>query len=664
MPPTGPEPLKWQLGLAHLRRLGARGSGLTDAALPFGVPAALGPLADVLIFIGLTRAGLSLAPAHILSFAAGAALNYLLNVRRAVSAAGRGRDLALHGHLLAVSLLALFFRGGVLSLLTQTWGWPSQAAILFTVLTSVAITQWGYGFALSPALWNIGRDTRWRVPAWSVVGCALVLRLVYLVQMELLPEETYYWNYAQHLDIGYLDHPPMVAWLIHLGTTVFGDTGLGVRAGALCSALVASGFTYRLTRNLFGEASALVALVLMQVLPFLFLAGMLMTPDAPLTAAWAASLYFLERALLGGRTQSWWFAGISVGLGLLSKYTIGLLVPATFVFLLADAPSRRWLARWQPYGAMALALALFAPVIVWNAQHGWASFAFQTARRLADTPQFALHKLLASALVLLTPTGVLTLAVAACGRTPVAQDVKTAAELRRRWRFILAAVLVPLAVFVIFSLRHEVKLDWTGALWVGAVPALAFCVVSYSRELGLRAAIHAAWMPTIVVLLALYAAGLHYLVLGLPRLGYSEHVELVPVVWRDLGRQVARAADGIRKETGRDPLVVGMDRYMLASELAFYTRHDRPSVRETASRNLFGLDALMYEQWFPPDREQGQTLLLVGWNPEDLSGPGIARRVARLGPLQQGTLLRDGTFVRHYYYRGAYGFSDQAAPER
>ena len=71
--------------------------------------------------------------------------------------------------------------------------------------------------------------------------------------------------------------------------------------------------SYRLTRNLFGEASAVVALVLMQVLPFFFLAGLLMTPDAPLTAAWSATLYFLERALIAGQARAWLFAGISIG---------------------------------------------------------------------------------------------------------------------------------------------------------------------------------------------------------------------------------------------------------------------------------------------------------------------------------------------------------------
>ena len=59
----------------------------------------------------------------------------------------------------------------------------------------------------------------------------------------LYPEEAYYWNYAQHLDLGYLDHPPMVAWLIHLGTTVFGNTERGCGWRRSCS-LVTSVFVF------------------------------------------------------------------------------------------------------------------------------------------------------------------------------------------------------------------------------------------------------------------------------------------------------------------------------------------------------------------------------------------------------------------------------------
>src|ERR1700689_4841475 len=73
----------------------------------------------------------------------------------------------------------------------------------------------------------------WRRGAIAVVALAVVLRLIYAWRVEPRPEEAYYWNYAQHLDIGYLDHPSMVGWLVAAGTAVLGDTEFGVRIGGL-----------------------------------------------------------------------------------------------------------------------------------------------------------------------------------------------------------------------------------------------------------------------------------------------------------------------------------------------------------------------------------------------------------------------------------------------
>jgi len=482
----------------------------------------------------------------------------------------------------------------------------------------------------------------------------VLLRLIYCSQVELLPEESYYWNYSRHLDIGYLDHPPMVAWLIRLGTAVFGDSEFGVRIGAVCCGAVASFFVYRLTRNLFDEASALVALVLMQVLPYFFFSGIMMTPDAPLTAAWAALLYYLERALIADRARAWWCAGLCLGLGLLSKYTIALCVPAALIFMLWDAQSRHWLRHWLPYAAGALALVIFSPVIFWNATHAWASFTFQTSRRLAEAPRFALHKLILSALVLLTPAGVLSLGATLWGK--LAAD--TVIEARRRRRFLQLLILVPLTVFFAFSLRHEVKVDWTGTLWIAAVPALAFAIAS-ARETaakGVQRWAHAAWTPTLILLLLIYGATLHYFVLGLPGVGYAGHMELVPVGWRGMGEQLTVVEDDIRDKIGAEPLVVGLDRYEIASQLAFYAPDRARSVRQTSSDTLFGGVGLMYRWWFPAKVAEGRTMLLVAWNAQDLTGEGVKSRVKRLDPIREGVLTRDGRMIRRYYYRVAYDY--------
>jgi dolichol-phosphate mannosyltransferase len=620
-----------------------------------------------------------LQSSHIVSFAVATALNYLLKVRSMIVAAGRTPDWRLHAGLLAVSLMALFLRGGVLGLLSLDWGWPAQASIVVAVIAGWAVTMPGYAAALSP---DEARAPR-RALAIGFVAYALALRLVYQGSVELLPEETYYWNYSRHLDIGYLDHPPMVAWLIRAGTAVFGQSQFGVRAGALCCGVITSVYVFRLTRNLFDEAAALAALVLAQVLPYFFFSGLLMTPDAPLAAAWAASLYYLERALVAGRSEAWWRAGLSLGIGAISKYSIGLLAPVILAFTLWDRPSRRWWRRWEPYVAALLALAIFSPVIIWNAQHEWASFAFQTSRRLAEAPRFALHKLIASALILITPIGVLAVAAAWMrGNADGNPKGNTGSNLKgntggnaggntggnaggnaaRGRLFINIAVLVPLAVFALFSLRHEVKLDWTGAPWIAALPIIAAGMVSTGAASGLRAWIRAAWSPTLVTMLLLYGAGLHYLVLGLPGLGYGKHIELVPVAWHDLSRRIAAAAAAIRTETGSDPLIVGMDRYAIASELAFYGTQASRSALQTSSVHLFGGIGLMYERWTPPELQEGRTLLLVAWEAAELSGKEIESHAERWGPVVDDVLLRDGQVVRHYCHRVAYNYRAMPRP--
>jgi dolichol-phosphate mannosyltransferase len=621
------------------------------------IATAIAPLIDVLFFDLSIAAGASLQASHMAAFAIAIILNYLLKLRSTVVVAGRSRDFALLVRLLIVALLALFLRGGVLGLLTQSWGWPAQLAIVPAVAAGLAVTMPGVSHAVT---WTRGGSP---VPALAMylIAYAFALRLVYLGSAELLPEEAYYWNYSRHLDIGYLDHPPMVAWLIKLGTAIFGPSEFGVRIGAVACTVLTSIFTYRLSRNLFGQASALGAVLLAQSLPFFFLSGMLMTPDSPLTAAWAACLYFLERALAAEQPKAWRGVGVSVGLGLISKYSIGLLAPVTLLCLLRSPESRRWWRRPQPYGAVLLALAIFSPVIIWNAQHEWASFTFQTSRRLAEAPRFALHRLIVSALILITPTGLLAVAAASWRGTPPRSGEDAGLAAARGWLLIRAAIFVPLAVFAVFSLRHDVKLDWTGAPWTAALPVMAVGMAAGPEDLaGIRAWVRAAWAPTLVTLMLIYGAGLHYLVLGLPGIGYGKHIELVPVGWREMSRQITEVTAAIRRETGAAPLIVGMDRYAVASELAFYAAAQRAPAVNLSSQHLFGGLGLMYERWIPAESQDGRTLLLVALDRSDLEGKEIASHVERLGPITEAALTKDGRIVRHYYYRVGYRYSHAA----
>ena len=594
----------------------------------------LAPLLDILAFCAFVSAGLSLRASNAYAFAIGYALSLLLRWPALRASQDRAAAWRIVLRSTVVGFMALVLRAGVLTLLVQRCGWAPQICIFIAASLGLAVTA-----------------PRWRNTAVALIVYAFVLRLIYAGSIEMLPEETYYWNYSRHLDFGYLDHPPMVAWLIRAATAVFGQTEFGVRAGALLCGAITSIFVYKLTRNLFGAATALAALLLVQALPFFFLSGLLMTPDAPLVAAWAASLYFLERVLIGNQSRAWWFAGICLGFGMISKYTIALLGPVAAAFMVWDPQSRRWWSRSEPYVGAVLALVIFSPVIIWNAQHDWASFAFQTSRRLTETPQFALHKLIGSIIVLITPTGLLAVIAALLGQhagngTP---------DAARRRRLFNLAILVPVSVFALFSLRHEVKLDWTGAPWTAALPAMAYIMANQDLRGRFARWIRAAWMPTVVVMLLVYGAGLHYLVLGLPGVGYDKHIEAIPVGWRDLSKHIIETAKACG-ETGTEPLIVGMDRYAIASELSFYGGAHTAAGLQTANSHLFGGMGLMYGLWLPPESQNGRNLLLVAWSPGELDDQFIRARVERLGPIEDDVLLRDGILIRHYYHRMAFNY--------
>ena len=501
----------------------------------------------------------------------------------------------------------------------------------------------------------------WREPALLLAGVLFLLRLFYLPWINLFPEEAYYWNYAQHLDIGYLDHPPMVAWLIALGTRIGGQTEFGVRVFALVCSAVTSFFAWRLAARLYGRPAAAAAALLTQLLPFFFMAGWIMTPDAPLTACWAATLYFLARAFFDPADRApraWLGVGVCLGLGLLSKYTVALLGPAAMLFLLLDVPSRGWWRRWEPYAASMLAVLIFSPVIRWNLVHHGASFAFQSTSRLRAHAEFSLPALLGSALLMLTPVGAWLAARA--WRRGGAATAAVIDEERRRWRFAWVFTLAPLAVFVAFSLTHRVKLNWTGPLWLALVPALAAQIAGEGWPAP-GAGLRLAWRVTAAALAVLSLGLLQYLSFGVPGVRYAHNIALLPVGWAQLGAELEREQAEVRQGGGGRVLIVGMDRDFIASEAAFYHAGRPRGVDEVTGAHLFGSVSLMYAYWFPPAEQEGASLVLASFERPWLDSRAVQRHCATLEPIQPHTIVVNGKPVCDYYTRVARGYHGAGA---
>lgn len=230
------------------------------------------------------------------------------------------------------------------------------------------------------------------VPAPSSVRLLIVavlaltaLRLVAAALTPLAFDEAYYWMWSQHLAGGYLDHPPMVALVIRAGTVLAGDTEFGVRLVSILLALPMSWAVYRSALILFGSARVAAASVILLNVTLIASAGtMIVTPDAPLLVAAAFVLLSLAKVWDTGRGVWWLAVGVAVGAALLSKYTAFFFGLQILLWLILVPELRRWLKSPWPYLGGAVAFALFAPVIIWNAEHHWVSFAKQFGRARVD----------------------------------------------------------------------------------------------------------------------------------------------------------------------------------------------------------------------------------------------------------------------------------------
>lgn len=622
----------------YLRRLAVlAGCNLSArSGAGFALVGLSGVVVDLAAFALCRQAGAGLAVAHIAGFLAATASNFALNARFAFAARPGA---AAYLRFIVVALMALALRGGVLSA-CQALGVPELPAVIMGIAAGAAVNLIGIGFWVFP-LPDADRAGRWRLAAIAVMAYLVALRLAYAGQTELLAEEAYYWSYAQHLDIGYLDHPPMVAWLIAAATAIGGDNAFAVRAPALLCWLVALASLCRLATLMWGRDAGWMTALAVCAMPFAMGVGLVMTPDAPLTAAWSFLLLAVWQAMRSPGWAWWLAAGLALGVGLLSKYSIALLVPAVGVYLLASASGRRQLGRPGPWLALLVAGACFAPVVVWNGMHDWVSFRFQGLGRWSGAAAFHGHELLRDLLALAGPVA---LAAVAIGWRHALAVLRTPAG-----AYLGLAILAPLAVFALHALRHEPRPNWTGPALLALLPLVGACMAWELRRRGGR------WrgrlLGAAILLPALLLGGfLHYLAVGMPGVPYPRQVARF-IGWHRLGEEV-RAMVMAEAEQGRAVVVAGVDRYNIASQVAFAYPARGEARPLIASGGLFGRDDLMFGMWTPAGSVRGRDVVLVGRDARELEAVAVAGHFARLEPVRDLPIRApDGTVVASYALR-------------
>ena len=206
------------------------------------------------------------------------------------------------------------------------------------------------------------------------LGLVLCYRIGVLLFLDvpLFYDEAYYFGWAEDLAFGYFSKPPLVAWSIAL-TTAISESSWAVRLASPLYYSVAAIFVWRTSLLWFDARSAAWAAAVFLSLPLVGFNSMFITTDAPLLCFWCAALWALSHALQTDRLSYWLLVGVCSGLGLMSKYSMAILLPSAALLLLWVPEYRYLFRRPGPYLGVLVAALIFLPNVLWNAANDFLS---------------------------------------------------------------------------------------------------------------------------------------------------------------------------------------------------------------------------------------------------------------------------------------------------
>ena len=471
--------------------------------------------------------------------------------------------------------------------------------------------------------------------AWLILAFAVAVRFAAAALVPLAPDETYYWDWSRRMAAGYLDHPPAIALFVRAGTLVLGATPLGVRIGSVLAGALASAVLVRLSGTLGGARAMLRAAAIIACMPLAQVGLALATPDASLLLFWSLALAALVAALRRERTPrarllAWALLGLTLGAALSSKYTAVLLALGLIVAIIVMLRSpHQVLETHGLYAAFALALLVFAPNLVWNARHGWASFDYQLTHGLTahrGTPLQHELRMLGAQVGLVTPLLLAMLGAAVYEALRVRND-----SLRSTFAIIASVTWL---FFVATALRAAVEPSWQAPAYLSAI-----VLAASSRAPRWRALFRPALALAAITTLVIYA---HAIVPFMP-VSPALDATAAGFGWDTLAAHVSAA----RADTSHHVTTwIGGERYQEASELAFHLA-DHPVT--------FAIDVRgrpnQYDLWpsFASRARVGDRLVLVlGLSTRAEDDPVIAALTPYFAgvSLREVVPLRRGSIVR------------------
>ena len=195
-------------------------------------------------------------------------------------------------------------------------------------------------------------------------------------------DELYYTACSNHLAAGYVDQPPLSAYILFLSIKLFGKSLFALRLlPAIVSAVIIY-ITGLITRKLNGSFTAItLACLAIALAPEFLGTGTIYSMNTFDWLFWTLAYYIVILIINSSQTDKevdkklWIWLGIVFGLGLLNKISL-LWFGAGLLAGLILTPQRKFLKTPWPYITGIIAFAIFSPYIIWNITHNYATLEF------------------------------------------------------------------------------------------------------------------------------------------------------------------------------------------------------------------------------------------------------------------------------------------------
>jgi 4-amino-4-deoxy-L-arabinose transferase-like glycosyltransferase len=405
---------------------------------------------------------------------------------------------------------------------------------------------------------------------WFSLGMAL----------DLHPDTADHWVWSQYISLGYYEHPPMIAWVIRLFTMVLGNNQWAIEFGTQLVVLSSFFLLFKLARIQFGTPTAFWSILTLEATPLFSVGSIIFIIDSVMILFYLWTVLLFWQGIHSERKHFFYWAGLTLGLALLSKVTAVLFPLTGFIFLIVDKKRRKWLLAPRLYLGLLLGLIIFSPFLYWNSTQEWISFKGQLEKGLTggQTWNQVLGFWLGQPLLL----GPILFIIFS---TALIQGLK---KVLREERYALLVLLtgIPLIVFGLASFKGKyTDPSWTvlgwpfGAILVGRMVSGWFSRVPYKKGVLVAGLIFLiGWLP--IGLLTVQAF--------LPIFDFGNFGDRTREMrgWRQLGEAVGKEYQ--RYFPNQKKVYVIADDYQTAGAVSFYTpQHPIPYSYGKAKRNIW-----------------------------------------------------------------------------